>query len=297
MKATRNPPPASNTGVENPTVSSSLDWIEGTFPNGITPVFPLNLAKEYNECKPFHGYTEGTKFIDGRVMLTNASRPDMGTHIIWSGGSLQDIPMPASGLVHFLSRHGFRFTRLDFAVDMRNWGIKPRHATRYIRRKQFICRAKKYPVNYDPVYGGYTQYCGTKASEVFLRIYDKAAQMEVSGDWTRAELVASGRRANVASAALIRGEDFRGLVGGFIRFPKWDKWNEAMGANVVSLPAEKKLSATEKWLLTQCAPALGTLLAKHPDNTFLNLFLEVALAQREAIADKYASQNKSVDTA
>src|SRR5512147_2389134 len=142
------PPPASNTGVEKPSTALSLDWIEGTFPQNVPPQFPPNLAKEYHECKPFHGYTEGTKFIDGRVLLTAPLRPDMGTHVIWSGGSLQDTPMPASGLVHWLARAGFRFTRLDFAIEIRNWGIKPRHATRYIRRKQFSCRARSFLVDF-----------------------------------------------------------------------------------------------------------------------------------------------------
>jgi hypothetical protein len=269
--------------VEKSSVSLSLDWIEGTFSQNSPVSIPPNFSQEYDECRPFNGYTEGSKFTDGRVMLTSMSRPDMGTHIIWSGGSLHDIPIPASGLVHYLSRHGFHFTRLDFAIDIRNWGIKPQHATRYIRKRKVICRAQKYPVNYDPIFGGYTQYVGTKASQLFIRIYDKAAQMGVKQDWTRVELVAKGRRAQTASFAVIRGEDYRALVMGFVRFPTWTKWNAIMGADTVTIPSEKVQSNTLKWLLKQAAPALGQILADETDNNTLNEFLVAVFARRDKI--------------
>jgi len=207
MRGEKKTPPASNTGVQNRSVSLSLDWIEGTFPEKTPVLLPQNFSEDWHECKPLHGYTIGNKYSDGRLSFTAPLRPDMGTHIIWSGASLHDLLIPASGLVHFLSRAGFRFTRLDMAIDVRGWGLKPRHATLKILQKEIITRAKKCPRNDDPMFGGYTQYVGKKSSALFVRIYDKAAQMGINTDWTRVELVASGRRANAASIAVIRGED------------------------------------------------------------------------------------------
>ena len=107
--------------------------------------------------------------------------------------------------------------------------------------------------------------------------------MAVDTDWTRVELVASGKRANAASIAIIRGEDYRALVMGFVRFPAWSKWNKVMAANAVSIPTEKKRSNTEQWLIKQAAPALGMILADSPDNAFLNEFIEAAFARRDKI--------------
>lgn len=289
-------PPYSNTGVQKKSVSLSLDWIEGTFPQNTKVSFPDDFGKEYHECRPLNGYTEGSKFTDGRVLLTAPLRPDMGTHVIWSGASLPDCPMPASGLVHWLSRAGFRFTRLDLAIDVRNWGLKPRHATQHILAKQIITRAKKCPRNDDPMFGGYTQYVGKRTSSLFLRIYDKASQMGEKSDWTRAELVYSGRRANAASIAVIRGEDYRSMVMGFVRFPLWKKWNDVMGADAVTIPSPKKPSNTELWLIKQAAPALGQILADAPHHDFLNLFLESVFARRDEILLARVRKGVEVDT-
>lgn len=289
-------PPDSNRGVQNRSVSLSLDWIEGTFPQNTKVKLPDELSQEYEECYPFHGYTEGSKFSDGRIVLTNPSRPDMGTHIIWGGESLKKINISASGLVQSLSGVHFRFTRLDFAVDIRGWKLKPHHATNRIKRREIITRAKKCPHQDDPMFGGETQYVGTKASSLFLRIYDKAAQMGVDEDWTRAELVAQGRRAQAASFAVIRGEDYRALVMGFVRFPTWAKWNKVMATNAVTIPYEKKPSATEKWLLKQCAPALAHVLEDHEDDAFWFQFIEAVRQRRTEIASTRAGKSASLDT-
>ena len=288
-------PPASNTGVQKPSVSLSLDWIEGTFPEKTPVLLPENFSRDWHECKPLHGYTIGNIYSDGRVSLTAPLRPDMGTHIIWSGASLVGLPMSALGLVHFLSRGGFRFTRLDLAIDVRMWGLKPRHATQHIIAGDIITRAKKCPRTDDPMFGGYTQYVGKKSSSLFVRIYDKAAQMGVHTDWTRVELVASGKRANAASIAVIRGEDYRALVLGFVRFPAWAKWNKVMAAKPVTIPREKTRSNTQLWLLKQAAPSLAQILADSPDNSFLNEFIAAEIVRRDKIVKMRTESSQNLD--
>lgn len=289
-------PPACNTGVQNKEIALSLDWIEGTFPQNTPVNLPDELSQEYEECRAFHGYAEGSKFSDGRITLTNPSRPDMGTHIIWGGESLRLTAIPASSLVQYLAAVHFRFTRLDFAIDIRNWKLKPHHATAKIRKREIITRAKKCPRNDDPMFGGYTQYVGTKASSLFLRIYDKAAQMGIKQDWTRAELVAQGRRAQAASIAVVRGDDYRALVMGFVRFPTWAKWNQVMAAAPVTIPYAKKPSATEKWLLKQCAPALAHILERSPDDEFWFRFLDAVKMRRDEIRQASSIPIQKLDT-
>jgi len=214
------------------------------------------------------------KFTDGRMEFTHTTRPDMGLHIQWDGASLDALTITPLELVQFLSRTGCRFTRIDLATDAIGYNLKAEDATNEIREKRFKCRCKKTPAWFDPSFGGWTQYLGTKASEIHLRIYDKAAELGISADYTRVELVVRGKRAQKAAETVVRGIDFRSLVLGYAQFPEWEIWNEVMGADVVSLPAEKKESATDLWLLNQCAKTLARRLDELGDDELWFRFLE-----------------------
>lgn len=274
MNSALNPPPLCNTGVEK-SVSLVIDWIEGTYKhNEARRPIPLILTEESIECTAFHGYSVGRKYQDGRIEMTNPMRPDMGLHIQWSGITARSGPVDSLSLVAYLAATGFTFTRLDFAVDARGWDLKPQRATELIADGKYKCRAQKFPHWGDAKNPGYTQYVGTKASEIHCRIYDKASEMGKQGDYTRVELVVRGKRAKKAAEMVLRGNDFRQLVLGYIRFQEWPEWDEVMGADAVTIPAEKTESATKKWLLSQCAPALARILDEDEDDAFWFEFLK-----------------------
>jgi hypothetical protein len=274
----KNPPPTCNTGVEKKFVSQTVDWLEGTFHRADRPMLPEQLTGAHEPCHPFHGYTEAFKFSDGRIELKNPSRPDMGVHIQWSGDALRATPMPVSDLCKFLYSSDFIFTRVDFAIDCFNLGVKPSDVTEKIKNGHAITRAKKFPAWHDAKGRGYTQYIGTKASEIFVRVYDKAAEMGTEQNHTRIELVAKKYRAQQAIPTIIRGGDFRPLVLGFVRFQEWEEWEEIMETNAVSLPSEKKPSATEQWLMRQAAPALARLIVEQDSH-------DVWMRFKETVAD------------
>jgi len=275
------PPPACNTGVENKSVSQRIHWLEVTFKSADDKKLPDSLPTEGIECYPLHGYNVGFKFSDGRMEFTHSSREDMGLHIQWDGNSLDHLAMPVMSLVEFLLSARAKFTRIDLATDALGYGLKAEDATNEIREKRFKCRCKKTPAWFDPTFGGWTQYLGTKASEIHLRIYDKAAELGISGDYTRVELVVRGKRAQKAAEAIVRGHDFRALVGGYVQFPDWQAWQTVMGADVVSLPAEKKETATDLWLLNQCAKTLARRLDELGDDELWFRFLEQVKANRK----------------
>lgn len=274
------PPPACNTGVEKKSVSQSIHWLEVTFKSADDRKLPDSLSQEYVECHALHGYNIGSLFSDGRKEFTHSLRPDMGLHIQWDGGALDRSEMPVSLLVEFLYKAGATFTRIDLAVDVIGHGLKPKDATNEIENGRHISRAKKCPAWFDPQFGGHTQYIGTKASEIFVRIYDKAAEMGRKGDHTRVEIVLRKSRAIYAAGCIVRGEDFRPLVLGFIRFPEWELWNEVMGAEMVTIQAEKKESATKLWLLKQCAKSLARVLDEDGDDEFWFRFLDAVNTNR-----------------
>ncbi len=280
MTTSKNPPPACNTGVEKKSLSQRIHWLEVTFKSAKAKKLPSSLPKEGVECYPLHGYNTGIKFGDGRMEFTHTSRADMGLHIQWDGASLDTSSVDPLSLVRFLLSVGARFTRIDLAVDAQNYHLRPIRATVEIEVKKHVCRAKKAPKWNDPLNGGYTQYLGTKASEIHLRIYDKAAEMGISGDWTRVELVCKGFRAQRAALAIVSGVDFRALVRGYAHFPEWEEWCEIMVAPVVALPAKKKETATDLWLLNQCAKALARRLDELGDDELWFRFLDQVKANR-----------------
>jgi len=215
--------------------------------------------------------------------FTHTNRPDIGLHIQWDGASLDRLDMPVLKLVEFLHTERANFTRIDLANDCQNFNLKAEDATSEIREKRFKCRCKKTPAWFDPSFGGWTQYLGAKASDIHLRIYDKAAELGITGDYTRVELVVKGRRAQKAAQAVVSGVDFRSLVAGYASFPEWKEWNEVMAANAVSIPAEKKDTATDLWLLNQVAKTLARRLDECDDDELWFRFLEQVKANRNQI--------------
>jgi len=281
MTRHKNPPPACNTGVEKKIFSQRIHWLEVTFKPASNKKLPESLPKEGKECYPLHGYNSGYKFTDGRMEFTHTARPDMGCHIQWDGTSLDTSPIAPLELVKFLHSAGAKFTRMDLANDCQNFGLKAKDATREIENKRFKCRCKKTPAWFDPSFGGWTQYLGTNASEIHLRIYDKAAELGIKSDYTRVELVVRDKRANAAAAAIVRGVDFRSLVAGYVQFPDWVEWQQIMAADVVQIPAEKKDTATDQWLLGVVTKTLARRLDELGDDELWFRFLEQVKANRK----------------
>jgi len=166
------------------------------------------------------------------------------------------------------------------AVDAIGWKMHPSQATEQIKNGDYVCRARKFPQWGDPKNPGYTQYVGKRPSEIYLCIYDKAAEMGIPGDWSRVELVCKGFRAQTAAKAILSGVDFRALVKGYAHFPEWEEWCEIMVADVVALPAEKKETATDLWLLNQCAKTLARRLDELGDDELWFKFLDQVKANR-----------------
>lgn len=261
-------PPGSNRGVEKQSVSCSVHWIEGTFKRGTTLKYPKRLTPEFQECRAMSGYTSGTLYRDGRKQYVNPSRPEMGVHVTWSGTACEQCPVNLLHLIKFLFLAGFSFTRLDLAIDAKNHGLKPSDATKEIENGNYKTRAKSFPLWHDAKSPGYTQYVGKKSSEIYLRIYDKAAEMGILADHTRVELILKHERAQQAAASYISCGDFRPLVQGFVSFPEWKVWAEIMGANVVKIPSDKQETNTQLWLLNVVVPSLAREIVLAHDHSF-----------------------------
>src|SRR5512147_1425443 len=100
MSDSQTNPPSTNRGVEKQ-VSLSIDWISVTFKRGTKVVYPECLSERFVQCKPLNSYNVGSKFEDGRIVLSHTTRPEMGTHIICSGDTLRNMPIEPQELLKF----------------------------------------------------------------------------------------------------------------------------------------------------------------------------------------------------
>lgn len=276
-------------GLNTGFFSQSVDWLEGTFKKGTPVNLPTILSQNYVETKGFNGYTVASLYEDKRVLMHNPERLEMGAHMVWNGEACGRCPMPLIDLISHLAGVGFYFTRIDFAVDLINCNIDPAQATEEITNGRCKTRALQFPFWSDAKSKGYTQYIGKKASEVYARIYDKAAEMGIKQDHVRVELVVRHGRANYAARTLSHGTDYRGLVVSFVNFEKWSEWSKAMDVPEFKLPKEQKIGNTEKWLLDACAPALARVIYFHPKGDFFQKFTQ-------AVTDRLSELSNSRQT-
>jgi len=273
-KTTLKPDPlATNRGV-SPTVSLSIDWISCTFKDSKKLSYPPELTEEKVECKPFNGYNLAARYLDGRIELTHTTRLEMGSHVVMSGGTLKEMAiLPEQVLKHFID-HGATITRLDVAIDCRECGLKPSDATERIKAGDCKTLSRQFPLWFDPTQQGYTQYIGKKSSTAFVRIYNKAAEMGTNADWTRVECSFGSKRAMDASLAIVRGEDYRGLVRGVVDFRNWPEWTAIMSADAIQTKSPRTLSNTKRWLLSSAAPSLARELYFDGDDAFYFRFID-----------------------
>lgn len=263
----------SNTGF----FSQKADWIEGTFKRGVPHTLPPTLTQNFVETRAFNGYTVGSLYEDGRVLMSNPSRPEMGMHLTWDGDACGRCPIDPTELVKWLKNAHFSFTRIDIAIDLINCNLRPEQATEEIQNGRCKTRAQQFPYWADAKGRGYTQYVGKKASESYLRIYDKAAEMGVEQDHTRVELVVRHKKAQSAASAIEGGADFRGMVVSFADFKEWREWCAAMEAPEVKLSSERKATNTQKWLLDACAPALAREIVLSGNSDFYERFKDAVM--------------------
>jgi len=271
-------------GSGTPFLSQKLHWIEGTFKGKNVVNLPETLPSKFVETRAFNGYTVGSLYEDGRILMTNPGRPEMGAHLLWSGDACDNCPMDHIDLLKHLDKAKFSFTRLDMAIDAINCNLRPQQATEEIKNGRCKSRAKKAPRRDDALEPGYSQYVGTKASEIFLKLYDKAEELHIVGDYTRIELTCRQKRADKAAQKVIQGVDFRALVVAFADFPGWREWQAIMDVIPVKLPSERHETNTERWLLDACAPALARVIYFASNTAFYERFKEAVMVNLEQLS-------------
>lgn len=241
---------------------------------------------------PRNGYTEGLKNLAGAVVMRNKNRSDMGVHVGYSGSALNDYRENNVSSLTILRWHIARqasVSRIDLAFDIRDESIEPGDLYHMLQSGTATTTAKTWNLITGSV-GGSTCYIGSRQSEAFVRIYDKAAQMGVKGEWTRIELELKASKARFAAFTMATGADSdafkwaQGWLQGFVSFPH-PVWRALMLQQAIPLArANKPEKDTRKWLMETVAPSMARYMNETGDYSLLSDFMSVLASYEDKSA-------------
>ncbi len=152
--------------------------------------------------------------------------------------------------------HDLRVSRLDFAIDVRGAGALPVHVEKAWHEGRVLTEARKFTsiqsVDKQGASLGQTVYIGSRASHLFLRVYDKGKEQHTDEDWTRVEIEMKHPVATkVAHQMNARGitPTGAGVTRRFAAIPSLDWYSDALsGAGKVDISTPNPVTDWERWV-------------------------------------------------
>lgn len=255
-------------------MNQHCDWISFTVQFYKTISWPIFISQEWKQIPPIAHFANGQENKQGIRLYWSQSRPQQGKHVILSGSVLDMMQGKILDLLNWIMSQEYKVTRIDFAINVLNSNINPRNSSYHLERGQCKTRAKKATTWDDRLCDGFTQYIGRKSSPVFVRIYDKGAEMGTIFKWVRIEIVYGAFKAQKALETYLQMGDCRGMVRAYCDFPKWRKWNAIFNVPLSPVVVSRKITKTRTWLLGQVAKSLAKEMTLDDDNEFYLNFIQ-----------------------
>lgn len=271
----------------------SIDWLNYTNTqngNSDPTETPYEFENTWEIASSGRGYNAALSNEQGIRVSWHTDREDMGIHVQYSGQTLRNcaaLLVTSGDIASFHHGKKHRCSRIDLAIDTKNEGMSIRTLANFTRKNLSTMPIKAFS-HIKSSDGGETLYLGSRASELFMRIYNKAAEQgnkpENPADWIRIELECKGSRAAQIGVIVAKETDTevvkltRGLVKNMADFPH-KPWQIAVGDTPIAIAsAQVKSSKTRAWLLETVAPALANYMNEHDDTKLLTEFLDVVKA-------------------
>ena len=271
----------------------SVDWLAFTIPADVLDEYgPLPLAErfglrvsgvtEFRECGLL-GWKQSVLLFPGALLAYGGQ---LGTaYLSLSGAGLRyaaELGVGFRDIIETAAELGCKCRRVDFAFDdhavldldeVCNAWLRGQVRTRFDRFQDVRSW------NRDAVSDGRTLYFGSRSSESFVRIYDKALQTGTQGRWIRVELELKGDRAHAVLVAW-RQLDYAttfaaGILDSTISFidaeasanstrcPRLSWWDTFLcgveKCRVVVSAKTRVLSDVQDWFYHSMAPTLALL--------------------------------------
>lgn len=275
----------------------ALDWlsftVKGISDTAVAAALSFGLKPDvWVDVKAVHGYKLAIQHPFGHIVMSNPGRPEMGTHVMMGGAcmsKLTELEYPTLSLLAWVLKEGGKIARLDLAIDLRETPIDIIGLTRCQQVKGHEGSAQKWNLITGSD-NGVTLYVGSRKSEKFMRIYNKAAQQKLDGiHWARFELELKAETAREIAAAISlmpSGEIPRyvkGLMKGLYN-PGDAVYAAAMDADAVYVGSTKNTSdSTIEWLLNTVAKTLARQMTLHSDTDLWGEFIRSVHANLRAL--------------
>lgn len=259
-------------------LSITIDWLAMTFKEFTretqTFIYGYASAPTVVSASPRNGYRAATTDENGVQVMWNPDRSEMGHHVIFSGSALRHIferhGISSEAILRAASHAGASFTRLDLAKDAQDVQINLDRTWLELNSRSTHGQARTFG-RIQSEDGGYTIYVGSRQSERFLRLYDKAIESKLSDRlWFRLEIETKGMVARAVAASLRSSHNwsgvFDGIVLGMVGEPESIGLEDFFsdGDVAVSLPKIERHSDREKWIESQVIAAVAAHYIDNP---------------------------------
>ena len=255
-------------------INTTIDWFACTKCDNEIPQFPSNFTTKFETDKPMRGYQYGFRYPDGRKV---SSSDIQGVYIQYSGKVLNSLSTDALEIIKFHRLQGYKSSRIDLAIDAHDSGLSIDSLYQAFKREETETKAKNASI-IENTQGGKTLYIGSRQSEAFVRIYDKAKEQNQTGDWKRIEIELKGYKAQEATNMCIASNNLSKLITsivlGYINFPRNMHYQRIVKSDKTPIKSDKKqTSDTRKWLMNDVISAMVKVY-KNGDTSIVYDFME-----------------------
>lgn len=233
------------------------------------------------------GYSLATVDNNGSVIQWNPDRVDMGHHVIFSGSALRNLfehqAVEPRTLLRTSIDAGGAISRLDLAKDLTAQEVDMQAVYNALEQGDYSGTARTYGRIVSNGNGD-TIYIGSRQSERFIRLYNKAAQQGmVNHNWYRLELETKGMVARALALAIVDTQSWSVVFDNVVRNMVWletvASWRHFFALNIVpfGLPKIEKTTDRERWIEEQVIAAVARHYIDNPASTAVARLIETLL--------------------
>ncbi|MBS7007035.1 replication initiation factor domain-containing protein [Anaerostipes sp.] len=299
----------------NNNLKVQVDWLEFTIHEFNTPIQVFNylglIPTDFEESTGKYGYRKSLKHICEPIYILYDGTEDMGIHIRVTGsaidpflnylkyntgisysreynGTILDNDSSDEKIFSFFINKilsiDAKFTRIDLAIDdVYEKYFSCSQVQKMIENGQCVSKFKSYNnQDFRTLKGekkGHTIYFGSRQSDTFLRIYDKALEQKSSYPWVRWELEIKHAKADRVAHEICQRQSISavafGILQTYIRFINIDNnvrsrcstntiWLDFLAnSQKIALTLPKKELSVDRslgWLNKQVKPTLAGLV-------------------------------------
>ncbi len=273
----------------------TIDWISVTYPDRV-PVEETELMFEGDWARLDHG-GQGYRcsLRNGYVAILHDGNPGMGHHLRLSSQGLRQVEgqYDFPGWPRWLRRElqrGAKPTRIDLALDDYQGYLDFPTIVDHLKRRHLTTRYRHWGHSQEHWFEpqkdrpeAQSVWIGSRSSSTYLRIYNRAAKLGLSGHLVRFEIECKKSAARRVAQAIANASDDAalgclavGVLRNLIDFrtlednaklyraplaPWWAKFCEEAEKVKLGLGRPSRtLEKTKKWLDRQAAPSIATVI-------------------------------------